>query len=567
MLPSRRDRGAVLGLALLALTGGCYQGEWRAGAEVPIATTARLLPTRKIETWELLPTQTPYILQVKGTSTPRCRTALYGRARRIDTGKFERIGGGFWTAIGITLGAIGGAAAGFGGSGYVSDLQPTIGRPVMYGVGGALIAGGLAACFTALARPAKLRYAFCGIFTGLGASVIGGALVSGLATPGTATTANPAGTPILDVSLLQTMMIGGGGAIVGSIATGIVGRLWSGYEDRVRAVDVNNAALWDAQQSESTCGQVSALYGRTVALDIVAENVQTGLGTEANPIKIRVALGSQSTQPVDLRGLRQALPSCGALRVQLNPEAVYQEFTEDYTPPVTPDQVNIAGQPTFGQVVPREGLILPPPETRQRVVPKTPYVIGISPEILVNIDRQCRGEAPLPPAKKNVPAIQRPAPRTPAPRPLPPEQDPGQPPAVETAPQPEAPPPPPPPEALPPEDIFFATPGLQLPRGTAGQSEEGECSLNSQRARFTECEGQCARALSLVPCSQEYRKCYLESRGSTQVQRDRDQCNLNWEQCLFRVGVSPASWRRCVEGCSQANEPPVCQKKPERSGP
>ena len=68
------------------------------------------------------------------------------------------------------------------------------------------------------------------------------------------------------------MMIGGGGAIVGSIATGIVGRLWSGLRrPGARAVDVNNAALWDAQQSESTCGQVSALYGRTVALDIVAE--------------------------------------------------------------------------------------------------------------------------------------------------------------------------------------------------------------------------------------------------------------------------------------------------------
>lgn len=556
------------GVALLALSSGCYQGEWRAGVEVPIATTSRLLPTRSIETWELSHTQTPYIVQIKGTSTPRCRHALYGKARRIDTGKFERVGGGFWTAIAIGLGAVGGAAAGFGGAGYVSDLQPALGRPIMYGVGGAMIAGGLAACFTALARPAKLRYAMCGIFTGLGASVVGGALVSGLAAPGTATTAKPEGTPILDVSLLQTIMIAGGGGIAGSIATGLVGNRWSGYEDRVRAVDVNNAALWDAQQSETTCGQVTALYGRTVGLDIVAENLQTGLGSEVTPLKLRVALSSQSTQPVDLRALRQALPSCGALRVTLSPEVVYEEFTDDYTPPVTPDQVNIAGRPVFGQILPREGLILAPPETRQRVVPKTALVPGLSPETLVNVERQCRGEAPLAPVGKRTPAAgPRPGPRVPAPIPQQPDPAPlptSEPPATQPAPPAI---PPPPPESLPSEDVVFSTPGLQLPRATPGQSEEGECSLNAQRARFSDCEAQCSRALTLNPCVQEFRKCYLDSRGSTQVQHDRDQCNLNWEQCLFRVGVSPGSWRRCVEGCAQANEPFNCQRKPERSGP
>lgn len=571
-------RLAALTLAA-SLASGCYQGEWRAGAEVPVATTSRLLPTRSIETWELLHTQTPYVIQIKGTLTPRCRHALYGRARRVDTGKFERVGGGFWKTIAIGLGALGGAAAGFGGAGYVSDLQPALGRPILYGVGGAMIAGGLAACFTALARPAKLRYAMCGIFTGLGASVVGGALVSGLQAPGTVTTANPMGTPLLDMSFLQTLMFAGGGAIVGSIATGLVGNLWSGYEDRVRTVDVNNAALWDAQQSETTCGNVTALYGRTVGLDIIAENVQTGPGSEATPLKMRVALSSQSTQPVDLRALRQALPSCGMLRVQLNPEVVYEEFTPDYTPPVTPDQINLAGQPTFGQILPREGLTLAPPETRQRLVPKTAIVPGISAETLTNVERQCRGEPPLPSGKR-PPAGPRPGPH-PAPRPLPPDQGPlqgplqgpSQEPGQESgqAPEPAAPAPEttpaPPPEALPPEVVFFSTPGLLVPRATAGQSEDGECSLFAQRARFNDCEAQCAKALSLGQCMQDFRKCYLDSRGSTQVRHDRDQCNLSWEQCLFRVGVSPGSWRRCVEGCAQANEPFSCQKKPERSGP
>lgn len=557
----------TLGLALPLLGSGCYQGEWRIGPEVPVATTSRLLPTRSIETWELLQTQTPYVIQIKGTSTPRCKYALYGKARRIDTGKFRRRGGFVWRSIAITLGVVGGAAAGFGGGGYVSNLSPTIGRPVMYGVGGGLAVGGLASCFTALARPSKLRYALCGILTGLGAAVAGGALVSSLTVPGSVTTSNALGTPLLDPSLLQTMMFAGGGALGGSIVTGIVGNLWRGYEDRVRAVDVNNAALWDAQQSEATCGQVTALYGRAVGLDIVAENAQTGPGSEAMPLKMRVALSGQSTQPVDMRALRQALPSCGALRVQLSPEVVYEEFAEDYTPPVTPEQINLAAQPIFGQILPRDGLTLSPPEVRQRVVPKTAIVPGISPEILVNVERGCRGEAPLPPSAKRPGFTGGPRPSVPrpAPRPLPPEQEPAdQTPADTATPAPEAPPPP---GAVSSEELFFSTPGLLPPRSSAGQSEEGECSLPAARARFSDCESQCAKALSLSPCVLEFRKCYLESRGSTQVQRDRDQCGLSWEQCLFRVGVSPGSWRRCVEGCAQANEPYNCQKKPERSGP
>ena len=187
---------------------------------------------------------------------------------------------------------------------------------------------------------------------------------------------------------------------------------------------------------------------------------------------------------------------------------------------------------------------------------------------MANVERQCRGEAPLPPSAKR-PAVAggpRPFAPRPAPRPLPPEQEPADQTPGDPGPAVEAPPPPPP-GALPSEELFFSTPGLLQPHGSAGQSEEGECSLPATRARFSDCEGQCARALSLTPCMLEFRKCYLESRGSTQVQRDRDQCSLSWEQCLFRVGVSPGSWRRCVEGCAQANEPYNCQKKPERLSP
>jgi len=442
---------------------------------------------------------------------------------------------------------------------------PTYGRPIMYGAGGVMIAGGLASCFTALARPAKLRYAMCGIFLGLGAVVIGGALISGLSAPGTATTANPMGTSYVDSSLLQTAMFGGGGAIVGSIATGLVGNIWSGVDDRERVVDVNNAAMWDPQQSETTCGDVKALHGRTVGLDIIAERAATGLGSEALPLKMRVALSGQSTQPVDLRGVRQTLASCGVLRVQLSPDVVYEEFTDDYTPPVTPAQVNLAAQPVFGHIVPPEGITLPPMEIRQRLIPKTAVVHGMSPELLLSVERTCRGEAPATPPGKRRPGFRPQVPQVPVPGPpvVSPEEEPLPP----EGPAPAETPPPPPASALPPEDVFFATPGLFLPRATAGQSEDGECSLAVERARFSDCEGQCAKALSVAPCMLEFRKCYLDSRGSSQVQHDRDQCNLSWEQCLFRVGISPGTWRRCVEGCSQANQPYGCQKKPERSGP
>lgn len=564
--------GSGLGVSLgLGMLSGCYQGEWRLGVEVPVAMTTRLLPVRSVESWELSHTQTPYVVQVKGTSTPRCRHAQYGKAKRVDTGKFERVGGGYWKTLAIGFGAIGGAAAGFGGAGWATSILPSsYGPPILYGVGGAMVLGGLVSCFSALARPAKLRYAMCGILTGLGASVVGGALVGSLTQPGSVTTMSPMGMPLIPSSTMQTLMLAGGGLVGGSIVTGLVANIWDGYDDRVRTVELNNQTLWDPQQSETTCGDVTPLHGRTVGLDIVAERATAGLGSDEVPIKLRVALGSQSTQPVDLRGLRQALSSCGALRVQLSPDVVYEEYTEDYTPPVTPDQMNLSAQPVFGRIEPKEGIVLSGTEGRHRpVVNKSAFFHGVSADLLANVDRYCRGDGPpvvtgkRPPPVINGPKLAKhpglrppPAPEGTAEPTEPPQM------AENAANGPPEAPPPPPPSALPPEDVFVSTPGTTLPQ--TGLGDEGECSLSAARSRFNDCESQCARAWSMSTALLDFRKCYLDSRGSMQVQHDRDQCNLTWEQGLLRTNVSPASWRRCVEGCAESNVPYSCQKAADR---
>src|SRR5262245_59076645 len=123
-MTSRSARAAAMRALALLLTIGttsCFEGEWRTGVEVPLASTGKLLPSRDIERWELQPTVTPYVIQVKGTQLSRCRNALSGTTRRVDTGKFKRVGGGYWTALAITAGAVGGFGAGFGGAGYVAQ--------------------------------------------------------------------------------------------------------------------------------------------------------------------------------------------------------------------------------------------------------------------------------------------------------------------------------------------------------------------------------------------------------------------------------------------------------------
>src|SRR5262245_16266169 len=91
----------LVGLVLLATLGGCYQGEWRLGIETPVATSTRLVPTRDIERWELVPSTVPHVVSVKASVAPRCRYVLFGTNRRVDTGRFKRTGGGWWSALAI----------------------------------------------------------------------------------------------------------------------------------------------------------------------------------------------------------------------------------------------------------------------------------------------------------------------------------------------------------------------------------------------------------------------------------------------------------------------------------
>jgi hypothetical protein len=115
-------------------------------------------------------------------------------------------------------------AAGFGAAGWYSQLDPTLGRYVMYGGGGALAAGGLASCFAALARGTTLRYTLCGLMTGLGASVLGGAFASSLYYPGMAPTVkDPVGVPLISTPTFQTLTVAGGGIIAGAVVSGHLG--------------------------------------------------------------------------------------------------------------------------------------------------------------------------------------------------------------------------------------------------------------------------------------------------------------------------------------------------------
>ena len=89
----------------------------------------------------------------------------------------------------------------------------------------------------------------------------------------------------------------------------------------------------------------------------------------------------------------------------------------------------------------------------------------------------------------------------------------------------------------------------------------------AQRVRITDCEHQCGKALSLMPCVMDFRKCAIEARYSDKSERDRALCELGWEQCLYKAGVSTGSWRRCAEGCIEVNDPPQCKYKPPRLTP
>ena len=82
-MPARGASALVAGLCGVFFSG-CYQGEWRRGTEVPISATTRLMTVRTVETWELSQPGGGYVLQLKGSTMPRCRHALYGKTSRTD---------------------------------------------------------------------------------------------------------------------------------------------------------------------------------------------------------------------------------------------------------------------------------------------------------------------------------------------------------------------------------------------------------------------------------------------------------------------------------------------------
>ena len=535
----------------LGALSGCYQGEWRLGVEVPVASTTRLMPTRDIERWELQQSMTPNVVQIKGTVTPRCRYVLFGTSRRTDTGQFKRVGSGYWSALSIVTGTAGGALGGFGASGWLSQQFPDWGRYAMYGAGGALAAGGLASCIASIARPTKLRLALCGIMVGLGGSVVLGAVLSNYPNGSTGgSTTSMAGATLFDTKTFQQMAIAGAALVGVSIISGMISASWRDFLDRERTVEIENAQTWDPQTSEQNCGGHRSIAGKVASLEVTADNLTEGLGSEASPMRMRVAMTGQSVQAVDLRGLRNAIPSCGDLHVRISPEIMYEEYAvDDYMPSLMPGEATSVARPIHGIIVPREGIVLSAPETVRKGPQSRMPVPGISLEVLARLEKRCRGESPdgaSPTGSAPTPTERRP-PRRP-PREVPRE-------ASEPAEPQEAPP-----RTV--QEAPAATPpapSLTPSRAPLALPEVNECSADAQQARFADCEHQCGRALELSACLFDFRKCHIAARGSAQPQKERDACDLTWEQCLFKANVAPGSWRRCVEGCQQANEPAACR--------
>lgn len=509
------------------------------GTELPISSTTRLLPTRDIEKWELSPAMSSNLVQVRGSVTPRCRHVLYSTSRRTDVGTFKRVGSGYWTAVAITTGAAGGGLGGFGFSGWFSSLYPSFGRPMMYGVGGALAAGGLVSCFAGIANPTKVRLSLCGILTGLGGAFVTGAVISSL--PGTGSATGMTSTGLIDVPTFQTLMITGGALAGVSVLSGLVSVGWRDSVERERTTDIENPQAWDPQSGEQNCGGSRPIAGRTASLEITAEHLTEGLGSDASPLKMRVVMTGQASQAIDLRGLRAALPSCGAFTVRLVPEIMYEESpSDDFLPPVLPGEMHSATRPIHGSVSPREGISLPAGNPDAKPSNKL-AVPGISADVLSTLERRCRGETgPVSPAPLTREA--RPTPvRAPA----------------REAPAPAA--------ALPTEPaVPAATPPERVPT-TSGTPpvEAGECSAHSKQLRYVDCENQCGRTLEATSCLFEFRKCHLAARTSTQPTAGREACDLAWEQCLDKVRVPQGGWRRCVDTCVQGTEPSACRSNPE----
>ncbi len=555
-----RTRGSsALALALFGvLLSGCYQGEWRLGTEVPIAATTRLMTVRTVETWELSEPGNGYVLQLRGSSTPRCRHALHGKTRRTDTGTFERLGGNWWKGAAVIAGIAGGAGVGIGLGGWISQMDSKYGPPIAYAGGGAIAAGGLASCLASISYSSKARLAFCGILTGFGASILAGGALSTL--PGTSSTTTPiiggssmsttTTSPLIDTATFQTITFAGGGLVGGSILTGIIGNSWQGNEDRIRTIDSSSSALWDDQQPETACSAPSSLVARSAVLTIVVENLASGPGSEERPLKVRVQPVGPGPQMVDLRWIRQAIPSCGALTVKVSPDVAYPIFGEDYTPMVAPDLLGQAVRPVFTQILPPEGISLPPLVESYKPLSGKAMLHGLSPETLKSIERVCSGESAVPSKPKPKPALRPmvPAPTEPTP-PVEPVATQGEPSKLVVT-----------PITVRPDDLGL-TPGLSVVAPREGHEDDAECSRQSQKARLTDCEFQCARnLLQSATCLPDYRRCVSESLTSGQRAKERALCEVTWQECVSRVGISGSTFRSCTEACADANTPAQCRE-------
>lgn len=538
-------RRGVAPLWALTLWAGCYQGEWRIGPEVPLRSTGRLMPTRDVERWEITPTVTSFVVQVRGDLTQRCRTAQFGTSRRTDTGRFERSGGRIWSGVAIGSGVVGGALALAGGAGWIARDSGSAARPAMYTTGGALMAGGLVSCIMTLQQRSTARTALCGVLGGAGLALVGGTLLQQLvwkeapmATMNMDGTVTPAG-----IDPLRGLVYGGGALVGVSLATGIVGALWRGDVERQRVIEVQNTSLWDRQQSEAACGPGRPLLGRSATLEVSAERLSEGQGSDGEPLRVPVVLGEEGTAVVDLRALRQSLSECGVLKVRLAPDTLYEQYVDDYVPPAAPAALDKAPRPVKGQVVPAEGITLQSIEGRRKPAAAAaqkgprPSIAGLEESVLSGLERRCR--AFVAPVGEARPPVEEP-PFTPAP-------------VVPRGPQ-EAPL-----TAVPPPRVAPAprTPKVATPEAPAPAAPANECAAAKQTL-LHDCETSCGKALDVSTCVFERRKCQIDARYNPQRQRELELCELSWEKCLFKTGVVPGTWGRCVETCQRKNDPGLC---------
>lgn len=517
--PFRHDATCALALSSLLFLNGCYQGEWKLEREVPVNSTSRLLPTRDIERWELEPTVTPYVVRLRGELSPRCRQAQFGSTKRIETGTFQREGGRYWKVAAISGAVVGGALTGIGGSAWIGRDGGTNGLYSMYGVGGLLTAGGVINCGLALQKGNKSRYILCGTLTGLGVSALTGAALQQNVFP------KKEDLQMGSADVPQALTFAGLAVLGLAGASGILAATWGGKTQRTREIVKERDSLWDRRQGESACGPSRPLVGRTATLELIAEHVPgSGLGSEADPLKIRVAMNDEGSVAVDLRALRQALPSCGVLRVQVNPDTLYEQFPDNYVPPTAP-MATLPSRPIHGQILPREGITLSGIEGRSHKTLAHVSVPGFGDDVIRGIEHVCNAEL----------ARSREAPSA----------------AVAVAERPPVPAAP----AAPPENAEPPPPRRHAQERAA---EEGECSKAMREAVLQDCEHSCSKSLEVSACVFERKKCLIDAQYSQQKQREMDLCALNWEKCIFKAGVGPAAWTRCVDSCRKKHEPAEC---------